>query len=84
MLMTSNCHYIKTSFEAKYPSIFGLTPNLFKHQLSQLTKMGTFVNHMQLLKIMSISSGLMKSFCWLLLMMDQNNSLKSLNQSLMT
>jgi peptidoglycan/xylan/chitin deacetylase (PgdA/CDA1 family) len=50
MLITSNYHYIKTSFEAKYPSIFGLTPDLFKHQLNQLTKIGTFVNQKQLLE----------------------------------
>lgn len=49
MLFVSNYHYIRNNFESKYPSIFGLTPKMFKRQLLKLKEMGTFVHPDELL-----------------------------------
>ena len=35
MLIVSNYHYIRKSFEAPYKSIFGVTPKEFKSQLKE-------------------------------------------------
>ena len=39
MLIASNYHYIRNSFESKYPSIFGLTPAEFKLQVEAMAKL---------------------------------------------
>jgi len=43
MLTVSNYHYIRESFIAPYPSIFGLTPDNFKKQLVLLKNQGDFI-----------------------------------------
>lgn len=43
MLAAINYHYIRDSFNFKYPSIFGITPDKFKEQLKVLSKAGQFV-----------------------------------------
>lgn len=43
MLTVSNYHYIREHFSAKYPSIFGITPDEFKKQLVLFKKKGDFV-----------------------------------------
>jgi peptidoglycan/xylan/chitin deacetylase (PgdA/CDA1 family) len=43
MLTVSNYHYIRESFIAPYPSIFGLTPDDFKKQLVLLKNQGDFI-----------------------------------------
>jgi peptidoglycan/xylan/chitin deacetylase (PgdA/CDA1 family) len=50
MLTVSNYHYIRQEYNAKYPSIFGLTPAEFKQQLLLLVNKGTFVNPIDLLE----------------------------------
>lgn len=49
MLTVSNYHYIRENFTTPYPSIFGLTPHLFKRQLFSLKGLGTFINPKDLL-----------------------------------
>ena len=44
MLAAVNHHYIRTSFDHKYPSIFGLTPEQFEQKLLALQAIGTFVS----------------------------------------
>lgn len=44
MLTVCNYHYIRENFKASYPSIFGVTPNLFEEQLILLKKTGTFIH----------------------------------------
>jgi peptidoglycan/xylan/chitin deacetylase (PgdA/CDA1 family) len=44
MLVAVNFHYIRPSFEARYPSIFGLTPAQFDAQLRVLARAGRFVS----------------------------------------
>ncbi|TVZ54860.1 polysaccharide deacetylase [Lutibacter sp. Hel_I_33_5] len=48
MLIVSNYHYIRESFESKYPSIFGVTPKQFQKQLEQLATYGEFISQEQL------------------------------------
>lgn len=48
MLTVSNYHYIRPEYNAKYPSIFGVTPVEFRKQLLLLNK-GTFINPKDLL-----------------------------------
>ena len=43
MLTVSNYHYIRESFESKYPSIFGVTPDEFRKQLVLLKNQGEFI-----------------------------------------
>lgn len=50
MLAVSNYHYIRESFESKYPSIFGLTPKQFEKQLIELSKHGGFISQSELLR----------------------------------
>jgi hypothetical protein len=49
MLSISNYHYIREYFDAQYPSIFGITPNLFKNQLKLLLNQADFINPKDLL-----------------------------------
>lgn len=49
MLIVSNYHYIREDFSAKYPSIFGLTPEHFRKQLEKLSKHGNFISRDDLL-----------------------------------
>ncbi len=49
MLAVSNYHYIRESFDYKYPSIFGLNPKQFEEQLIELSKHGTFISQSKLL-----------------------------------
>ena len=44
MLTVSNYHYIRENFEAKFPSIFGVTPIFFRQQLLLLKKTGVFIH----------------------------------------
>ena len=44
MLIASNYHYIRDSFDSKYPSIFGLTPDEFKSQIEAMSKIGKFIH----------------------------------------
>lgn len=44
MLICVNYHYIRTSFDAKYPSIFGIKPEAFERQLHSLSKIGKFIS----------------------------------------
>lgn len=44
MLTVSNYHYIRPHFEAKYPSIFGITPAVFENQLKVLKNEGDFIH----------------------------------------
>lgn len=44
MLTIINYHYIRESFKAKYPSIFGMTNSQFKNQLILLKNQGDFVS----------------------------------------
>lgn len=48
MLTVSNYHYIREHFNAKYSSIFGVTPDEFRKQLMLLKNQGDFVepNHL--------------------------------------
>jgi peptidoglycan/xylan/chitin deacetylase (PgdA/CDA1 family) len=43
MLTVSNYHYIRECFDAKYPSIFGMTPDDFRKQLVLLKNQGDFI-----------------------------------------
>jgi len=43
MLTISNYHYIRPNFNAKYPSIFGVSPQAFKKQLLLLKEKGDFI-----------------------------------------
>ncbi len=44
MLTVSNYHYIRPDFNAKYPSIFGVIPAVFKKQLQLLKNEGDFIS----------------------------------------
>lgn len=44
MLLAVNFHYIRHSFEAPYPSIFGCTPQGFRNALEKLSLEGTFIS----------------------------------------
>lgn len=43
MLIACNFHYIRESFETPFPSIFGVTPQQFEHQLDLLAHHGEFI-----------------------------------------
>ncbi len=49
MLTICNFHYIRTDFDAPFPSIFGVTPYEFENQLMLLGKMGEFINQTRLI-----------------------------------
>ena len=44
MLICVNYHYIRESFEAKHPSIFGIQPVAFERQLEAISKIGKFIS----------------------------------------
>ena len=48
MLAIVNFHYIRNNFNAKYSSIFGLTPKQFENQILELAKWGTFISQRDL------------------------------------
>ena len=48
MLIAVNYHYIRESFDAPYPSIFGVTPEQFTRQLETLGRLGEFVSAAQI------------------------------------
>jgi peptidoglycan/xylan/chitin deacetylase (PgdA/CDA1 family) len=48
MLLSVNYHYIRESFEAPYPAIFGKTPGQFEKQILELSKYGSFISADQL------------------------------------
>jgi peptidoglycan/xylan/chitin deacetylase (PgdA/CDA1 family) len=50
VLTISNYHYIRNDFSAPYPSIFGLSPETFKHQLVKLQELGDFISPKELLE----------------------------------
>jgi peptidoglycan/xylan/chitin deacetylase (PgdA/CDA1 family) len=43
MLTVSNYHYIRETFDHKYPSIFGVTPLQFENQIRLLKQSGDFI-----------------------------------------
>jgi peptidoglycan/xylan/chitin deacetylase (PgdA/CDA1 family) len=43
MLTVSNYHYVRENFNAKFPSIFGITPDIFRKQLVLLKNQGDFI-----------------------------------------
>ena len=49
MLTVSNYHYIRESYDTKYPSIFGVTPPQFQNQLQLLKNEGDFISSIDLL-----------------------------------
>lgn len=49
MLTVCNFHYIRDTFEAPYPSIFGVTPYQFENQLNELSKLGAFISQKKLI-----------------------------------
>lgn len=49
MLTVANFHYIREDFSAPFPSIFGLTPKVFEHQLNELSHIGEFISQATLL-----------------------------------
>jgi peptidoglycan/xylan/chitin deacetylase (PgdA/CDA1 family) len=49
MLVVSNYHYIRPKFDAKYPSIFGVTPVEFKKQLLLLRDKGEIIDPQELI-----------------------------------
>ena len=44
MLAAINFHYIRDSFESKFPAIYGQTPAQFEQQLKVLASIGEFVS----------------------------------------
>jgi peptidoglycan/xylan/chitin deacetylase (PgdA/CDA1 family) len=48
MLTVSNYHYIRENYNTNYPSIFGVTPDVFRKQLLLLKDKGDFVNSINL------------------------------------
>jgi len=44
MLTVINYHYLRENFDSVYPSIFGVTPNAFKSQLSLMKDKGEFLH----------------------------------------
>lgn len=49
MLIAVNYHYIRKSFDFKYPSFFGVTPDYFRNQLLKIRELGTFVSKADIL-----------------------------------
>ena len=50
MLIAINFHYIRKSFECKYTSIFGKTPEKFRSQLLRLKSIFDFVSQNQIIE----------------------------------
>jgi len=48
MLLSVNYHYIRESFEAPFPAIFGKTPEQFEAQIEELAQHGSFISADQL------------------------------------
>ena len=44
MLLAANFHYLRSNFETPYPSIFGLTPEQFEHQIDVIGKEFNYVS----------------------------------------
>lgn len=49
MLSVSNYHYIRENYTANYPSIFGVTPDCFQNQLSEISNIADFISIKDLL-----------------------------------
>lgn len=49
MLTVSNYHYIRTEFKSEFPSIFGITPQMFQEQLQLFKNEGDFIDAKTLL-----------------------------------
>lgn len=49
MLSVCNFHYIRESFESKFPSVFGVTPLVFEKQLKAIKNEGDFITPEQLI-----------------------------------
>lgn len=84
MLTVANFHYIRADFSAPFQSIFGLTPQAFEHQLSQLSQIGTFVSQGQLLQdadaflesdknfvLITFDDGLQEQYLWAKPILDE-------------
>jgi peptidoglycan/xylan/chitin deacetylase (PgdA/CDA1 family) len=44
MLLALNYHYVRSLFDAPYPGIHGISPESFRAQLEELTRVGEFVS----------------------------------------
>lgn len=55
MLTICNYHYIREHFDAKYPSIFGMTLSLFEKQLKLLKNQGDFISPNNLLNNLDLT-----------------------------
>ncbi|MDO9509772.1 MAG: polysaccharide deacetylase family protein, partial [Candidatus Magasanikbacteria bacterium] len=86
MLTVSNYHYIRENFDLPYPSIFGVTPALFKKQLLLLKNGGDFINPNKLIKnleevlmsnnnyyLVTFDDGLKEQFDFALPILDELN-----------
>jgi peptidoglycan/xylan/chitin deacetylase (PgdA/CDA1 family) len=86
MLTVSNYHYIRNDFTAKYPSIFGITPEYFENQLIELSKTGSFVSINDLAKdihkivdseenriLITFDDGLKEQFVYAIPILDKHN-----------
>ncbi len=58
MLVILNYHYIRESFEAPHPSIFGITPGGFRSQLELLATQGEFISLTDLASAISADTAL--------------------------
>lgn len=86
MLKIANYHYIRRKFITKYPSIFGVTPELFKKQLLLLKEKGDFLhpnelilNHKEILSskenyfFVTFDDGLKEQFQYAMPILDELN-----------
>jgi peptidoglycan/xylan/chitin deacetylase (PgdA/CDA1 family) len=48
MIVVVNYHYIRSNYQQKYPSIFGVTPEGFRKQLEVLATYGSFISQDEL------------------------------------
>jgi len=63
MLLSINYHYIRHSFDALHPSIFGVTPDQFSAQLDELGSMFEFVGSDQINGSINGTSSLPNNAC---------------------
>lgn len=52
MIIAVNYHYIRASFDAPYPSIFGVTPDAFIGQIDVLSRHGEFLGQEDIIEIL--------------------------------
>lgn len=87
MLTVSNYHYIRQNFEAKYPSIFGVTPDAFEKQIKLLKNVGDIIepntllnNHKDIIDsndnyvLITFDDGLNEQYNYALPILDELNA----------